>query len=256
MNFRADRAREITHALIDNQFEGFKRAQHPNVNLITLTEYDATFNVPVAYPPERLENILGEYLSSLGLKQLRIAETEKYAHVTFFFNGGIEKPYPDEERILIPSPKVATYDLKPEMSAFEVTSKLVDEIKSEKYDVIICNFANPDMVGHTGNLAATIHAIEVIDTCIGQVVTALQEVGGEALITADHGNAELMFDNRTSQPHTAHTHELVPLIYIGRPAEISKTDGVLSDIAPTLLHLLSLPQPKEMTGKPIFELIQ
>lgn len=254
MNFRADRAREITHALIDTDFKGFERTLHPNVNLVTLTEYDATFNVPIAYPSERLENILGAYLSSLNLKQLRIAETEKYAHVTFFFNGGVETPYPGEDRILIPSPKVATYDLKPEMSAYEVTQALVREIKSGKYDVIICNFANPDMVGHTGNFAATVHAIEVIDTCIGQVVAALQEVGGEALITADHGNAELMFDESTNQPHTAHTHELVPLIYIGRPARISKTNGILSDIAPTLLHLLSIPQPREMTGETIFEL--
>ncbi len=256
MNFRADRAREISQALIDENFTGFSRDTWPKVNFVTLTEYDVTFNVPSAFPPERLNNLLGEYLSEQQLKQLRIAETEKYAHVTFFFNGGIETPYPGEDRILIPSPKVATYDLKPEMSAFEVTAQLVEAIKSEKYDVIICNFANPDMVGHTGNLPATIHAIEVIDTCLGQIVTALQQVGGEAIITADHGNAELMFNDQTGQPHTAHTHELVPFIYIGREARVAKSDGILSDIAPTMLYLLGLPQPKEMTGKSIIELCE
>ncbi len=254
MNFRADRARELTRALVDKNFQGFERAVWPQVNFVTLTEYDATFNVTIAFAPERLDNILGEYLSSLSLKQLRIAETEKYAHVTFFFNGGIETPYPHEDRVLIPSAKVATYDLKPEMSAFEVTEKLIDAIQSEKYDVIICNFANPDMVGHTGDLTATIHAIEVIDTCLGKIVTALQKVGGEALITADHGNAELMFNEKTGQPHTAHTHELVPLLYIGRPARISKTNGILSDIAPTLLYLLGIAKPNEMTGQSLIEL--
>ena len=254
MNFRADRAREITHAFIDKDFQAFPRKIAPQVNFVTLTEYDATFNTPVAYPPERLDNMLGEYLSSLGLHQLRIAETEKYAHVTFFFNGGIEQPSPGEDRILIPSPKVATYDLKPEMSAPEVTAELVKAIHSQKYDVIICNFANPDMVGHTGNLPAAIQAIETIDICLGKIITALQSVGGEALITADHGNAELMFDEKTGQPHTAHTHELVPLIYMGRSAEISKKNGVLSDIAPTLLYLLGIAQPKEMTGQTLFKL--
>ncbi len=256
MNFRADRAREITHAFIDRDFKGFTRAVWPQINFITLTEYDATFKLPVVFPPERLNNILGEYFSAHGLRQLRIAETEKYAHVTFFFNGGIEKPYPHEERVLIPSPKVATYDLKPEMSAYEVTEHLVKAIKNDNYDVIICNFANPDMVGHTGNLAATIKAIETIDDCIGKIVAALQSVGGEALITADHGNAEMMFDHSTGQPHTAHTQELVPLLYIGRPARIIKTDGILSDIAPTMLYLMGMPQPNEMTGKPIFKLCE
>ena len=216
MNFRADRAREITRAFIDPDFDGFKRHVHPHVNWITLTEYDATFNVPIAFPPERLDNILGEYISHLGLHQLRIAETEKYAHVTFFFNGGIEKPYSGEDRVLIPSPKVATYDLKPEMSAPELTDRLIAEIKRKHYELIICNFANPDMVGHSGNLQATIKAIETIDSCLGKIIPALQTAGYETLITSDHGNAELMFDEQTHQPHTAHTQELVPLLYIGR----------------------------------------
>jgi 2,3-bisphosphoglycerate-independent phosphoglycerate mutase len=256
MNFRADRARELTQVFIEKNFTGFARHTWPRVNFVTLTEYDATFNVPIAFPPERLTHLLGEYLSEQQLTQLRIAETEKYAHVTFFFNGGIETPYPNEDRILIPSPKVATYDLKPEMSAFEVTAKLIEAIKSEKYDVIICNFANPDMLGHTGNMPATIHAIEVIDTCLGQIVAALQQVGGEAIITADHGNAELMFNDCTQQPHTAHTSELVPFIYIGRKARVCKSDGILSDIAPTMLYLLGITQPKEMTGKSIIELCE
>ncbi len=253
MNFRADRARQITRALIDPDFTDFVRKTWHKVHFVTLTEYDATFPVPVAYPPERLDNLLGEYISSLNWRQLRIAETEKYAHVTFFFNGGIEKPYLGEDRILIPSPKVATYDLKPEMSAYEVTDKLVDAIQSQQYDLIICNFANPDMVGHTGNLPAAIKAIETIDTCLAKIIPALLAVGGEALITADHGNAEMMFDKKTGQPHTAHTHELVPLVYVGRKAEVVKTNGILSDIAPTLLYLLGLPKPHEMTGDTIFK---
>lgn len=256
MNFRADRARELTQAFIDRDFNGFPRAHWPHVDFVTLTEYDAKFPVPVAFAPERLDNILAQYLSSRGLTQLRIAETEKYAHVTFFFNGGVEQPFPGEERILIPSPKVATYDLKPEMSARELTDTLVAEIKKQKYDVIICNFANPDMVGHSGNLAATIQAIETIDECLGKIIAALHEVKGEALITADHGNAEMMFDKRTGQPHTAHTSDPVPLIYIGRNARITKTNGILSDIAPTMLHLLGIPKPDEMTGQSIVELCE
>ncbi|EKD54410.1 MAG: hypothetical protein ACD_60C00087G0022 [uncultured bacterium] len=255
MNFRADRARELTQAFINTDFKGFKRGAWAPVNFITLTEYDMTFSCPIVFPPERLKNMLGEYLSTLHLKQLRIAETEKYAHVTFFFNGGIEKPSPDEERILIPSPKVATYDLKPEMSAPELTERLVHEIKSERYDVIICNFANADMVGHTGNLSATIKAIETLDECLQKIMAALKETGGEALITSDHGNAEKMFDEITGQAHTAHTHEQVPLLYVGRKARIINPKGILSDIAPTMLYLLGLPKPKEMTGKPIFELL-
>lgn len=255
MNFRADRAREITRAFIDTNFTEFPRATKPTLaSFVTLTEYDATFAVDVAFLPERLDNLLAGYLSSLKLKQLRIAETEKYAHVTFFFNGGIEEPFPYEDRILIPSPKVATYDLKPEMSAYELTDRLISEIKRNEYDVIICNFANPDMVGHTGNFDAAVKAIETIDTCLGKIVPVLLEAGGEALITADHGNAELMFDDITQQPHTAHTSELVPLLYIGWQkvqANLVK-QGNLADIAPTMLHLMGLPQPKEMTGQPLF----
>ncbi len=254
MNFRADRARELTHAFIDEHFSGFSRTVWPVVNFVSLTEYDATFPIPVAYTPERLDNILGQYLSALGLKQLRIAETEKYAHVTFFFNGGVEKPFPGEERVLIPSPKVATYDLKPDMSAVELTDRLIQEIKKQHYDVIICNFANPDMVGHSGNLAATIQAIETIDTCLGKIIPALLEVGGEAIITADHGNAEKMFDEETNQPHTAHTSDPVPFLYIGRNARINKQNGILSDIAPTMLYLLGIPKPNEMTGQSIVDL--
>lgn len=249
MNFRADRARQLTRAFIDSSFTGFNRFKSPQVNFITLTEYDASFHLPVAFPPEALTNILGEYISQLNLRQLRIAETEKYAHVTFFFNGGIEQPYPGEDRILIPSPKVATYDLQPEMHAPEMTDRLVTEIKKQYYDMIVCNFANADMVGHSGNLAATIKAIEVLDTCLGKIISALQTVEGEALITADHGNAELMFDNHTQQPHTAHTHQLVPFIYVGHQTTRIKPDGLLSDIAPTMLDLLDIPKPAEMTGQ-------
>lgn len=249
MNFRSDRARQLTHALIDTDFTGFVRTKSPRVNVVTLTEYDATFRLPVAFPPLPLTHILGEHISHLGLRQLRIAETEKYAHVTFFFNGGIETPYPGEDRILIPSPKVATYDLQPEMHAPEMTDRLVEEIKKDSYDLIICNFANADMVGHSGNLAATIKAIETLDTCLGRIISALQEVGGEALITADHGNAEIMFDEHTQQAHTAHTQQLVPLLYVGRNAVITKPVGLLSDVAPTLLYLLNIPKPVEMTGE-------
>lgn len=255
MNFRADRARQLTHAFIDDSFTAFPRGAHPRLaDYVTLTEYDSTFDVDVAFPPERLNNILGEYISAKGLKQLRIAETEKYAHVTFFFNGGVETPYPGEDRVLIPSPKVATYDLQPEMSAPELTDKLVAAIRSQQYDVIICNFANPDMVGHTGNLAAATRAIETIDGCLGQIVSALHDVGGEAIITSDHGNAEMMFDRKTGQPHTAHTCERVPVLYVGRQAKAIKSNGTLSDIAPTMLYLMGLPQPNEMTGQVLFEL--
>ena len=219
----------------------------------TLTGYSDDFNVPVAFPPERIKNSFGEYISQLGLKQLRIAETEKYPHVTFFFNGGEELAYPGEDRILLPSPDVATYDLKPEMSAYEVTDKLVAAIHSRKYDAIICNYANADMVGHTGNLKAATLAIETIDTCLGRVVKAMQEIDGDVLITADHGNAEMMRDESTSQAHTAHTLNLVPLLYIGeRRAALAKT-GALEDVTPTLLKIMGLQQPPEMTGKPLIE---
>lgn len=252
MNFRADRARELTQSFIDPTFTGFIRKKLPTLGaFVTLTAYDKRFTkaVEVAYPPEPVSNILAECVSKAGLTQLRIAETEKYAHITFFFNGGIEQPYLNEERILIPSPKVATYDLQPEMSAREVTSRLVEEIKSKRYDFIVCNYANADMVGHSGNFKATVKAIETLDECLGKILTALRDVGGEAIITADHGNAEQMFDSVTNQPHTAHTNQLVPFVYIGRSASIIKNNGILSDIAPTILYLLDLPKPNEMTGQ-------
>lgn len=253
MNFRADRARQLTRYFIDKPFDDlftrYSPLKCPNVHFVTLTKYDASFPFPVAFPSEPLTNILGELVSNSDLRQLRIAETEKYAHVTFFFNGGVETPYPGEDRILIPSPKVATYDLKPEMHAPEMTDRLIEAIKHDSYDLIICNFANADMVGHSGNLAATIKAIEVLDSCLGRMITALQSVGGEAVITADHGNAEIMFDEQTQQAHTAHTQQLVPLLYVGRAANIAKPQGKLSDIAPTLLYLLNLTQPPEMTGE-------
>jgi len=253
MNYRADRARELTHAFIDKDFSGFSREKWPQTDFVTLTEYDANFNVPVVFAKQSLDHILAEELSRAGLRQLRIAETEKYAHVTFFFNGGVETPFAGEDRVLIPSPKVATYDLQPEMSAYLVTERLVKEIKAKHYDFILCNFANPDMVGHTGDLPATIKAIEVIDECLGKIMTAIKEVNGEMLITADHGNAECMFDPKTGQPHTAHTQELVPLLYLGRPATIANPAAKLSDIAPTILYLLGLPIPQAMTGQCIFK---
>jgi 2,3-bisphosphoglycerate-independent phosphoglycerate mutase len=255
MNFRSDRAREITQSFIDPHFTGFVRQKWPCLGaFVCLAEYDSRFPTPVAFPPEPLNNLLGEYLSQLGLKQLRIAETEKYAHVTFFFNGGIEQPQPGEDRVLIPSPKIATYDLQPEMSAPALTERLVKEIHHQRYDVIICNFANPDMVGHSGNFAATVKAIEAIDQCLGKIIAALTEAGGELLITADHGNAELMYDSVNNQPHTAHTCDPVPFIYRGRSATITHENGKLSDIAPTLLYLLNLPQPPEMTGQTLLKL--
>jgi 2,3-bisphosphoglycerate-independent phosphoglycerate mutase len=255
MNFRADRARQLTQAFMDPDFKGFERAKRPRLSaFVTLTEYDKNFPTTVAFPPVTLKHILAEYLSEQGLRQLRIAETEKYAHVTYFFNGGLEQPFPGEDRVLIPSPKVATYDLKPEMSAPELTDRLVQEIRQQNYDVIICNFANPDMVGHSGNFPATVQAIEVIDSCLGRIIEALKEVQGEAIITSDHGNAELMFDETTQQPHTAHTHEEVPALYFGRPATVAKAKGILADLAPTLLYLLGFTPPPEMTGKVLFTL--
>ena len=253
MNFRADRARQITRALTDPAFDGFPRARMPKFALFcTLSRYGDDFDLPVAFEPPRVSNSFGEYIAQQGLRQLRIAETEKYAHVTYFFNGGVEAPYSGEERILVASPRVATYDLKPEMSAPEVTDKLVDAIRSRRFDAIICNYANADMVGHTGVLPAAIQAIETLDACIGRVVEAMREIGGEVLITSDHGNAEMMLDPATGQPHTAHTTNLVPLLYVGRNARIEST-GALSDIAPTLLRIMGLPQPPEMTGKPLID---
>ncbi|MBF0263712.1 MAG: 2,3-bisphosphoglycerate-independent phosphoglycerate mutase [Gammaproteobacteria bacterium] len=249
MNYRSDRARQITRPFISNDFDCFTKDRNVKLGrFVSLTEYSANFDVPVAFPPERLNNVYGEYISKFGLRQLRIAETEKYAHVTFFFNGGAEEPFEYEERILIPSPNVATYDLQPEMNAPELTKKLIEAINTQKYDSIICNFANPDMVGHTGKLEPTIKAIEAVDRCLGMIVKAIQDVGGELLITADHGNAEKMLNDETGQPHTAHTINPVPLIYIGRKAEIAST-GALSDIAPTMLTLLGLDIPEEMNGR-------
>jgi len=256
MNFRADRAREITRAFIEETFTGFDRDAHPRLAAFcTLTSYSDDFKVDVAFPPERIKNCLGEYISNLGLHQLRIAETEKYAHVTFFFNGGEETPFPGEDRTLVSSPRVATYDLKPEMSAYEVTDKLVEAIRSKKYDMIICNYANGDMVGHTGIMPAAVQAVEVLDECVGRAVKAMQENGGEILITADHGNAEKMFDEQTQHPHTAHTLYEVPFLYVGRPARMAAT-GALEDVAPTLLRMMGLEQPPEMTGKPLIEFEQ
>jgi len=249
MNFRSDRARQITRPFIEPDFDAFERDYVPKLGrYVSLTEYKAEFEVPVAYPPERLKNVFGEYIASLGLHQLRIAETEKYAHVTFFFNGGREEPFEFEDRILVNSPDVATYDLQPEMNARELTEKLVAAVQSGKYDAIICNYANPDMVGHTGNLKATVKAIEALDGCLAQVVDGIKNAGGEVLITADHGNAEQMINPETGQPHTAHTCNPVPLIYIGRPAELLP-NGVLSDITPTMLYLMGLEQPPEMSGR-------
>lgn len=251
MNFRADRARQLTRALIEKDFDGFERQRVPKLGgFVTLTEYSKDFDVPVAFPPIEINNCLGEVLANHGLSQLRLAETEKYAHVTFFFNGGIETPFPGEDRKLIPSPKVRTYDLKPEMSAFEVTEVLVDAIENRKYDVVICNYANGDMVGHTGNEAAAIKAIEALDQCLGQVTAALDHSGGEMLVTADHGNADQMVDPVTGQPHTAHTLNPVPLVYYrGDCGSLDPIGGSLADVAPTLLDILGIEIPKEMTGR-------
>ncbi len=255
MNFRSDRARQITRPFIEEDFDAFKRRAVPKLGaFISLTEYNSEFHVPVAFPPERLRNVMGAYLAGLGKHQLRIAETEKYAHVTFFFNGGVETPFEFEDRLLIPSPTdVPTYNLKPEMSALQVTNEVVKAINSGRYDVIICNFANPDMVGHTGDFDATVQAIEVVDGCLKRILKAVQTAGGEMLLTADHGNAEQMFDFETGQPHTAHTTNPVPLVYVGRDANMAN-NGALEDIAPTMLHLLGLPIPPEMSGRTLIEL--
>ena len=249
MNYRSDRARQITRAFVDPQFDAFDRGRAPELGMfVSLTEYSADFDIPVAFPPERMRKVFGEYIASLGFHQLRIAETEKYAHVTFFFNGGREEPFEFEDRILVPSPDdVPTYDQKPEMSAPEVTTRLVEAIRGGEYDAIICNYANPDMVGHTGNFEATVQAIEALDACLGQVVEASREAGGELLITADHGNAEQLQNEATGQSHTAHTGNPVPLVYVGRPARFEE-GGALCDIAPTLLYLMDLEKPSVMSG--------
>ena len=225
------------------------------LHYVTMTNYNKNFkNIHVVYDKENIKNTLGEVLEKHQKKQIRIAETEKYPHVTFFFNGGREAEFEGESRIVIPSPKVATYDVQPEMSAVEMTDKLIAAIQQNDYDAIICNFANPDMLGHTGNEKATAHAIEVIDTCLKRIVAALKQIGGEALITADHGNAELMYDNNTQQPHTAHTNNLVPFIYFGRKAKFIAHSGALDDIAPTFLYLMAIDKPKEMTGDNLIKL--
>jgi 2,3-bisphosphoglycerate-independent phosphoglycerate mutase len=249
MNYRSDRARQITRAFVERDFAGFPRRRPLALGgFVSLTEYSADLDVPVAFPPERLPNVFGEYVAALGLRQLRIAETEKYAHVTFFFNGGREAPFRGEDRVLVPSPQVATYDLKPEMSAPEVTGRLVEAVEGGRYDVCVCNLANPDMVGHTGNLEATVAAIETVDRCLGRIEQAVRAAGGELVITADHGNAEQLLDPEAGQPHTAHTSNPVPFVYVGRPAEVEAKGG-LQDVAPTLLHVLGLPQPAEMGGR-------
>lgn len=253
-NFRPDRAREITRTFVDADFKGFER-EFFDVHYVCMTQYDKTFeNVSVAYKPQSLENTLGEYLSKNGKKQFRIAETEKYAHVTFFFNGGVEKPNEGEDRFLISSPKVATYDLKPEMSVYEVADEAVKHIESGEYDVMILNFANPDMVGHTGVLEAAVKAVSAVDACVGKVVKSILEMGGEVLITADHGNSEKMYDENGG-PFTAHTTNPVPLILVSERYKSAKlkSGGRLADLSPTLLYMMGLDKPAEMTGQSLIE---
>lgn len=251
MNFRADRARQLSHALCNDDFSGFERRLRPRVSrFITLTSYADDINAQVMYPKQVLHNTLGQYIAHRGLRQLRLAETEKYAHVTFFFSGGQEAAFAGEERTLVPSVQVATYDQQPEMSAREVTDKLVAAIESDTFDFIVCNYANADMVGHTGNFQAAVAAVEVLDECLGRVRQALHACGGQCLITADHGNVEYMRDAQTDQPHTAHTCEPVPLVYYGpRTLQLTASGATMSDIAPTILALMDLPVPEEMTGK-------
>lgn len=254
-NFRPDRAREICHAFCDDDFSFFERGARKNIFFVCFTDYDPTIsNKHVAFEKEEIHNTLGEVVSNLGKNQLRIAETEKYAHVTFFFNGGKEEPYENEDRILVPSPKeVPTYDLKPEMSCYTVTEKLTEAIRSGKYDLVVANFANPDMVGHTGVLPAAIKAIEVVDECMGKVVDAVESMHGNLFILADHGNADIMIDEKTGEPYTAHTTNPVPFILVSEEKHKLREGGCLADVAPTLLELMGIPQPKEMTGKSLLE---
>ena len=254
-NFRPDRAREITRAIVDPDFDGFETKKDLNTYFVCFTSYDETMpNVHIAFKKEPLKNTFGEYISDKGYTQLRIAETEKYAHVTFFFNGGEEKQYEGEDRILVPSPKVETYDMKPEMSAYEVTDKVLEAISQDKYDAIILNYANTDMVGHTGSLAAAIKAVEAVDECVGKVVKLVEEKQGNLLITADHGNAEQMIDYKTGEPHTAHTTNPVPLILVTANEKLKlKSGGKLADLAPTMLDLMNLEKPEEMTGTSLLD---
>lgn len=248
-NFRADRAREITWAMTNDDFQGFERGKKLDIFYATMTQYDAELDLPFAFAPQDLKNTLGEYLASLGKTQLRIAETEKYAHVTFFFNGGVETPHPGEERILVPSPKVPTYDLQPEMSAPEVTERVVEEVLSGKFDFIVLNYANCDMVGHTGVFEAAVKAVEAVDTGLGKVLEAIKKMDGVAIITADHGNAEQMVDPETGEAYTAHTTNLVPVWLFNAPKEFGLNNGILADLAPSILDLMGIPQPAEMTGQ-------
>ena len=249
MNFRADRARQLTRAFTAAAFTGFARSRRPALgSFVTLTRYADDIDAPCAFAPEPLANTLGEHVSRLGLSQLRIAETEKYAHVTFFFSGGREAPFPGEDHILVPSPKVATYDQEPAMSVHAVTDRLVEAIEADRHDLIVCNFANADMVGHTGVFDAAVAAVEAVDECLGRIVAALRGKDGQCLVTADHGNAEEMRDVAAGQPHTAHTASPIPLVYVGDQA-VELEPGSLSDVAPTLLALMGLPQPREMTGR-------
>ncbi len=250
MNFRADRARQLSRAMTEPEFDGFERRSFvPLTDFVTLTRYADDIAAPCAFDQQRFTNTLGEYLAAQGKRQLRIAETEKYAHVTFFFSGGVEQPYPGEDRLLIPSPKVATYDLKPEMSAPEVTDKLEEAIRSGDYDVIVCNYANGDMVGHTGKMDAAISAVGTLDACLARLAQTIEETGGQMLITADHGNVEQMRDVANDQEHTAHTSNVVPLVYIGPQEVVFAEHGTLSDVAPTLLDLMHMEIPGEMTGR-------
>ena len=250
MNFRADRARQLTRALTLPDFDEFERDDfEPPLDFLTLTRYADDIDLACAFEAPEVVNTLGEYLAGLGKRQLRVAETEKYAHVTFFFSGGREQPYPGEERILVESPRVATYDLQPRMSAEEITDELVEAVRSRRFDLIVCNYANGDMVGHTGVFDAAVVAVQTLDECLGRLESALAAHGGQMLITADHGNVEKMHDADSGQPHTAHTCELVPLVYIG-PRDLALADGgTLADVAPTLLDLMRLDRPTEMTGR-------
>jgi len=256
-NFRADRVRQLCYMLVGRRTEDFSHPENPAISLITMTNYDdGLVEARVAFPPQKHKNIFGEILAQAGLRQLRIAETEKYAHVTYFFNGGVEEAFENEERVLIPSPKVATYDLKPEMSAAEVATEAEGRILSGDYDVMVLNFANCDMVGHTGDFKAAMKAVEAVDAALGRVMEAVDKAGGQAIITADHGNAEQMYDAKTDGPHTAHTTNPVPFLYYDSQARAGKqclrTGGILADVAPTILHLLNIKKPAEMTGRSLF----